>query len=179
MKKIVGLSLLFLIFYITGCATTPTKTWTSSPDAQVYENPCYQARLEPIKNDGPFFEMFRLSITNKTNNNMEIDWNKTRYVHNDRIRGGFIFKGIKPEDIKNLTIPSDIITAGQTFSKEIAPIKLLARAPIRAGAVGPNESGFSPGIIPEGENGISLVVKCGEQEIIEKISLTIQSKETQ
>ncbi len=37
-------------------------------------------------------------------------------------------------------------------------------------------SAFSRGPIPEGENGIHLVVKQNEQEIRKKITLTIQVK---
>ena len=88
-----------------------------------------------------------------------------------------MFRGIKPEDIKNLTIPSDIVPAGKTFSKEIAPAKLVAWAPYRDRSVGKNESGISPGIIPDGENGINLVVRYNGKEVREQITLTIVSKE--
>jgi len=155
----------------------PTKTWTSSPVNQTSKNQYYEAQLETLKKNNNFFEMFRLTVINKSDKNLEIDWNKTRYIYNGRTRGGFVFKGIKPEDIKNLTIPSDIVSAGKTFSKEIAPAKLVAWAPYRDRSVGKNESGISYGIIPEGENGINLVVRYNGKEVREQITLTIVSKE--
>jgi len=58
------------------------------------------------------------------------------------------------------------------------PYKLLARAPIRDRGKGINESGIQPGILPNGENGILLVVKQNGKEIIEKITLNIEEKES-
>jgi hypothetical protein len=155
----------------------PTKTWTSSPVNQTFQNQYYEAQFEPLKKNNNFFEMFRLTVINKSDKNLEIDWNKTRYLYNSHIRGGFVFRGIKPEDIKNLTIPSDIVPAGKTFSKEIAPAKLVAWSPYRDRSVGKNESGISYGIIPDGENGIYLVVRYNGREMREQITLTIVSKE--
>ena len=48
--------------------------------------------------------LFRLTLNNQTDKMLEIDWIKTRYIYNDYMRGGFVLKGIKAKDIKNLTI---------------------------------------------------------------------------
>jgi len=168
------------IKFIRGAvAPMPIKIWSSNPVSQNLENPYYEVRLEPLKGGETFYVSFRLTVTNKTDQDLEIDWNKTRYVHNGRSRGGFIFGGIDPEDIKNLTIPSDIVPPGGTLSKEISPIKLIGLAPLRERSVSKNDSGFSPGIIPEGDNGMHLVVRQNGHEVREKITLTIESKETQ
>jgi len=118
--------------------------------------------------------VFRLTVTNRTDKNLEIDWNKTRYVYNGSSRGVFVFKGIKPEDIKNLTIPSDIIPARSTLSKEISPYKLIARAPVRESG---SERGIYPGLLPKGENGIRLLVRQNGKEIAEKMTVNIVDKE--
>jgi len=178
MLKIKALSTFFLIGCLIGCAPIQTKSWTSTPVMQTAANQYYEARIEPLKKDHNFFEYLRLTITSKTDENLEIDWNKTRYILNGRNYGGFVFKGIDPEQIKNLTIPPDIVSARQTFSKEISPFKLLAGAPIRYRSVGVNESGFSPGVIPDGENGVYLVVRSNGKEVIEKITLNIISTQT-
>jgi len=155
----------------TGCAQA--KVWISSPEIQTAGNPYYEARLEPVTGKNSFFVSFHLTVTNKSDNNLKINWNKTRYIQNNRRLGGFVFKSIKPEDIKNLTIPPDIIPAGDTFSKIISPYKLLARAPIRDSSKGKAESNIMPGIMPNGKNGILLVVKQNGKEVVEQMSVSI------
>jgi hypothetical protein len=176
MTKNVGLSIFVLLFVFTGCASTPAKSWTSTPAIQNLENQYYEAQMEPLKRDHKFYVVFRLTVTNKTDKSLEIDWNKTRYSHNGRNGGGFVFKGIDPEKVKNFTIPPDVVSAGATFSKEIMPYKLLARAPIRDQTVGAEESSISPGILPAGKNGIYLVVRQNGKEVRTKIEVNIESK---
>jgi hypothetical protein len=166
-----------LLFVLSGCTPMPMKTWTSSPVNQTAQNPYYEVQFEPLKQNNNFFEIFRITVENKTDNNLEIDWNKTRYIFNGRARGVFVFKGINPEDIKNLTIPADTVPPGTKFSKEISPAKLVAFAPIRDRTDSAAKSGFSPGVIPEGENGIYLVIRTFEQEMRDNITLNIESKE--
>ena len=157
----------------TGTGCVQSEVWVSSPVVQATGNQYYEAELEPLTNGHKFFVSFRLTVTNKTGKNVEIDWNKTKYVHNGRTRGGFVFKGIKPEDIKNSTIPADTILGGHTFSRVISPYKLIARAPLRESTVRATESSIYPGILPTGENGIVLVVRLNGKEVVEKITLTI------
>ncbi len=175
-KKIVLPHIILFLSFLTACASKP-EIWTSKPLIQTLGNQHYEAKIEALKRDKKgehnFFVMFRLTVKNQTRKLLKIDWNKTRYIYNGRSRGGFVFKGINAENIKNLTIPYDVISAGDTFSKEIAPVKLITWAPIRDRSVGKDESGFSPGVIPEGENGINLIVRQNGQEIREKITLNI------
>jgi hypothetical protein len=179
-KKIAGFSMIFLLLLLTGCAPK-TAIWTSSPSVKTFSNQYYEATLEALKKDRKgeydFFVLFRLTVNNQTNKMLEIDWNKSRYIYNDYTRGGLVFKGIKAEDIKNLTIPFDVVSPGHTFSKEIAPVKLVTWARLKDRSIGKDDSGFSPGIIPEGENGIILVVRQNGREIREKITVNIATKE--
>ena len=161
----------------TACA--PAKVWISTPEIQTAGNPYYEARLEPVTGKYSFFASFHLTVTNKSDNDLKINWNKTRYVYNGRRYGIFVFKGIKPEDIKDLTIPPDIIPAGDTFSKVISPYKLLARAPIRDSSKSLDESGIIPGIIPNGKNGIFLVVRQNGKEVVEQMSVSIVESKIQ
>lgn len=174
MGKKVALSIIFVLFVFTGCVTS--TVWRSTPRVQNAENEYYEAQLEPLTNDHKFFVSFRLTVTNKTPKNMKIDWNKTIYIHNGRTRGGFVFKGIKPEDIKDSTIPADTILGEHTFSKVISPYKLIAWAPLRESSVGGTESSIYPGILPAGENGMVLVVRLNGKEVVEKITLRIVSE---
>jgi len=176
MKKNVGLSIFILFFVFTGCASAPKKSWTSTPAKQTLENQYYEAQIEPLKRDHKFYVAFRLTVKNKTDKSLEIDWNKTRYIYNGRNGGVFVFKGVDPESVKNLTILPDVVSVGTTFSKEIMPYKLLAHAPIRDQTVGAEESSISPGIIPAGKNGIYLVIRQSGQEVRTKIEVNIENK---
>lgn len=169
--RIVVVTIGLTLITISGCA--PAKVWISNPEIQTAGNAYYEARLEPVTGKYGFFVSFHLTVNNKSNNELKINWNKTRYTQNNSRFGVFVFKGIKPEDIRNFTIPPDIIPAGDTFSKVISPYKLLARAPIRASSKIKAESSIMPGIIPNGKNGILLVVSQNGKEVVEQISVSI------
>jgi hypothetical protein len=175
-KKIV---LFFMVGYLltvgTGCA--PTLVAGSTPQIQAADNSYYTVRFEPLKDGNNFFSWFRLEITNKTGKDLEIDWNKTRYLYNGRNGGIFVFMGIRPEDIKNSTIPPDIIPAGQSLSKKISPYRLLARAPLTRNDKNAGE--ISSGPIPNGENGIVLYVRQNGNTIQEKLTVKITEKAVQ
>jgi len=145
--------------------------WTSKPEFQTIGNTYYEAKIAPLRNGHNFFVTFRIDVANKTDKDLKIDWNKTRYIHNGRMRGVFVFKGINPKDIKNLTIPADIVPAGTKFSKVVAPYTLLALSPLRSREA---EAGISPGILPAGENGARLVVSQNGKEIVETVTVIIR-----
>lgn len=168
-------SVLVLLIVLTACAPTKKiKNWVSSPSVQKGGNKSFEARFEPLKGDKKFFVSFRLSVRNKTDKGLKIDWNKTRYIYKGQPHGGFVFYGINPADIKN-SIPPDLIAPGQLFSKEIFPANLVAFTPIREEVLNKKGRGIYPGPIPAGENGISLVILQGEQEIVDKIVLKIRA----
>ncbi len=168
-------SVLVLLIVLTACAPTKKiKNWVSSPSVQKGGNKSFEARFEPLKGDKKFFVSFRLSVMNKTDKNLKIDWNKTRYIYKGQPHGGFVFYGIDPATIKD-SIPPDLIAPGKLFSKEIFPANLVAFTPIREEVLNKKGRGIYPGPIPAGENGISLVILQGEQEIVDKIVLKIRA----
>jgi hypothetical protein len=175
MRKDIMVGMIVLMMIVLGCI--PTKIWTSHPEIQSSGNAYYDIQFEPLKKDNNFFEFFLLTVSNKSDKDLEIDWNRTRYIYNGKLYGGFAFEGIRPEDIKNSTIPSTVIFKGSRFSKEIAPIKLIAFVPLIDKRLGPDHSGISPGPLPAGENGIFLVVRQNGKEVREKIALNIVSEE--
>jgi len=168
-------SIVFLLILLTACAPTKKiKNWISSPSVQKGGNKSFGVRFEPLKGDKKFFVSFRLSVMNKTNKSLKIDWNKTRYIYKGQPYGGFVFYGIDPATIKD-SIPPDFIEPGKLFSKEIFPTNLVAFTPIREVVLDKKGQGIYPGPIPAGESGISLVILQGEQEIVEKIVLNIRA----
>jgi len=163
----------FTLTIATGCA--PTFISISTPEIQIIENSHYTAQFEPLAEGKNYFDGFRLKVMNKTGKDLEIDWNKTRYLYNGRDIGVFVFKGIKPENIKSLTIPSDIIPAGQSFTKDITPLKLLAREPVTG--KGAKAGKITSGPIPTGESGIFLFIRQNGNTIKEKMTVKITEKE--
>ena len=174
MAKRAVLFIILLLLMLTGCAQK--KIWTSRPGVQTADSQYCKIQFKPLKENNTFFVWFRLTVTNETGRGIEIDWNKTRYIYNGRNMGVFVFEGINPEDVKNLTIPPEIVPGGQTFSRDIAPFKLVAWAPIRDRSVAIGKSRITPGLIPAGENGIYLVIRQDGQEVREKIEVNIENE---
>ena len=143
MIKQIALSAFILLCILEGCTTT--QVWTSTPQVSELGSSYYKAQLETLKKEHPFYVLFRLEVTNKTKQDLRIDWNKTRYLLNGRSHGGFVFDGMDPENIRKLTLPDDIVPAGETFSKEIAPYRMLARAPLRTKDRSEGEKAIKPG----------------------------------
>lgn len=159
-----------------GCA--PVMVSVSDPAIQTASNLYYEAQLEPLKQGIRSFVVFRLTVANKTETELQIDWNKTRYLFNGKPHGLYVFRGIEPEAIKYRTIAPDIISPRDTFTRIIAPQELLAYAPFREQhTLSPDESAISGGPIPAGENGILLVVKKSGEEITGKLVVRISDVE--
>jgi hypothetical protein len=175
MKRRLRILVSVLFFLSIGaCAGKPVvvEQW-ADPSGQVIEKASYRIVFEPLKKGGKSFRTFSLTLENKTAAEIEIDWNQTRYVHNQNIRGGFVFAGIEPEDTKAGTIPADKVAGGETFQRELAPQRLLAFATMRDKSVAPGQSGINAGPVPEGRNGIALVLRIDGRQIRENLAVNI------
>ena len=166
--------LIFISFMtiLTSCA--PTRIWTSQPEYQTIENDYYTATFEPLQHDKNFFDTFRLVVTNKTDKKLEIDWNKTQYMLHGGFHERFVFEGVTTENVHNL--PSDTVPAGSTLTKEISPLNLVGWKPLSARDMG--GPSFTSGPLPEGINGIYLIVRQNGKEVGQKITLRISIKLT-
>ena len=158
MKKCsVALGLLATMIILNSCSSA--KIWTSTPLIQSTSNQYFATQFEPIRVEGEFINGFRLTVTNKSSQNLTVDWNATLYLFNNKNNGRFVFEGIDGKNVNNP--PSDNIAAGNTLRKDIFPLKLIAW---RQGPGFANLPAFSPGPVPAGQNGILLVVsRNGEQ----------------
>jgi len=164
----------YLIGAMSGCATV--KIWSSSPSTQLVTNNAFEASLEPLLKEGQkFYDRFQFRFKNKTDGQLIIDWQNSRYLQDGRKNGPFIFKGIKAEDIENL--PSDTVAPGAELSKEIAPLRLVGLDKLSSRSIQPGEKSINAGVIPAGEHGLLLVIKQGEKKIPVKIQLKISVKE--
>ena len=174
MRKRAVIRVVCVMLFLIGCASV--RVWTSSPSIQKVGNDFFDAEFTPQRQeDQNYFSTFRLTITNKTDKDMQIDWVKTRYVYKGQARGGFGFEGINEKNINNP--PPDTVSPGQTFSKAIWPVTLIGYRRITE-ITKPGDPVFSLGVLPEGENGILLIVNQAGKEIREKITLNLAVTQT-
>ncbi len=171
MKKSIGLCLVFSIFFLAGCGCH--RSWFSKPAIQTSDNGYYAIQLEPIKDERRCFASFRLTVSNKTMENLEIDWNKTLYLQNGRTKGRFSFSSLNSKNIDNP--PPDVIRPGTSLSKKIWPIRLNGQVSSENHNVSFDQKAAVRGHIPEGENGIYLVARQNAVEVQEKITVKITS----
>jgi len=173
-RQILIAALLLATLYTPAC--TKNKIWQSVPVQQTISSRSYDVDFEPLKKDTDFFNWFRLTVKNKTASDMEIDWNQTRYIHNGKGAGPFVFAGIVPASVKTATIPGAVIPAGQSFSREIVPFRLIAFTPLREQSIDPEDHNIVAGLIPEGENGIFLVIRQDGKHARIRLSVTIETR---
>lgn len=166
-------SVVLLLLFLAACV--PAKTWISSPSTQQVKNADFSARLTPLKRDKKHFVSFRLFIDNKTDQNLKIDWNQTRYLCNGKSYGKVVFPNIDPASI-NKSIPPDVIPARGTFDREVFPLKLVAFAPMREEILDKKGQGLYPGPLPEGKNSINLMVQKGDRLMRQRITVDIKQE---
>lgn len=126
-------------------------------------NDRFVARLIPTCNGG--CNAFTLTIENKSNKDMEVDWNKTLYIAQGSTSGGFMFEGIVYAQ-RNAPKPPDIVFKKATFRKTIYPTNLVAFSSGRYG-------GWRHEEMPQGLNGVYLTVRIGSEEINEKLTTNL------
>lgn len=112
-----------MIVSLSGCFSKTRPQWKSEPDMATVENEQYIVRLIP--NFRWAADAFILSIVNKTDKNIEINWGKTLFISGGQTSGGFMFEGVSYRD-RNNPNPADIIFGNSTFTKTIYPITLSA-----------------------------------------------------
>lgn len=177
MKKHVAILILVLLFVLPGCAQV--RVYSSSPSIQGVSNEVFDAEFEPQLAEGRhYFNAFRLVITNKTDKNLDLDWSKTYYLLNGRRNGQFGWKEMTFDELENIkSQPTVTIKPGNTLSTVVFPLKLIAyHEDIRGSSVKPTarpEERFYPGVIPEGESGISLYLKQDGRTLQERITFNI------
>ena len=177
MRKLITATLILGTLCLPAC--NRKQIWTSTPASQAVSARSYKVGLEPLKKNAPFFNWFRLTVTNTSDRDMEIDWNRTRYFHNGRDAGGVFFEGIEPDAIKNATVPGALIRPGETFTRDIAPVKLVAFAPLREQSIDTKNRNISAGMIPPGENGLLLVIRQDAKLARAQILVRIENRDAE
>lgn len=106
------------------------------------------------------YRRYRFEFTNKSSRDLVVSWEKSFYLQNGKRYGRFGSEGLTFEQLRGLQEEPDITTApGHTETSILFPLKLLGwkEEGVRMKATTP-EAGFTNGVIPAGENGISLAV---------------------
>jgi hypothetical protein len=164
----------FVLLAMVGCA--PQKVSVSMPAAQGVVRDSYEIQLEPVKKGGASFTFFLLTLVNKSEGDIQIDWHQSAYLYNGKKYGMLVSSDSVPGQVKDPDKRYEVIGARQTYSKEIAPMKLIAYATAREHTAmdGPV---FSAGPIPVGKSGILLVFKQGQTGFTERLTVDIVEKD--
>jgi hypothetical protein len=167
-----GMILISLV--VAGCAKE--QIYQSSPSMQTVSTTHYEVKLEPLRAEGyNYYNQFRYEFTNKTNGDLVIDWSETYYLQNGKRYGNFGWEGLTFEELRDLKEEPDItVGAGQTQSALLFPAKLIGwrEEGVRMKATTP-EAGFTLGVIPAGQNGMSIAVLQGGKVLRKNILVTI------
>ena len=165
---------IFISLVMAGCAKE--QIYQSNPSMQTVSTQHYDVKLEPLRAEGfNYYNQFRYSFTNKTNGDLVIDWSETYYLQNGKRYGHFGWVGLTFEELRGIKEEPDItIGPGQTDSAVLFPLKLIGwrEEGVRMKATTP-EAGFTNGIIPAGENGMSIAVMQDGKVLRKRVLVTI------
>jgi len=115
-----------------------------------------------------FCRDFTLSITNKTNSNIVINWNKTYYVRSNQTQGGFMYGGIQYVS-RNNPRQNDVIFPNGSYTQKIFPNNLVDYSSASG-------SGWYHKSIPLGVNGIYLTLIINGKEVEYKLNSELKEK---
>lgn len=157
------------VLALTGCAQMlglpPPQQWTSEPPMVTVDKELYTVTVAPGCRDFGC-KAFALTLMNKTDKNLEIDWNKTLFITRGQTSGGFMFEGVVYKDRQNPK-PPDIVFPGSTLGKVLWPNNLVNFSGGRYGTGWEHQS-MSPG-----ETGVYLTVVVDGKEMNEKLTTTL------
>jgi hypothetical protein len=167
-----GLVLFSLI--AVGCAGS--QIYSSNPPMQTLSTSMFEVKIEPLRAEGyNYFNRFRFEFANTSDKDIIIIWSKSYYLQNGKRYGRFGWEGLTFEQLRGLQEEPDIATApGRTERLVIFPLQLIGwkEEGVRMKAATP-EAGFTNGVIPAGENGISLAVLDNGKLVRENIVVRI------
>lgn len=173
---------LFALILLSSCTTImPTYVWNFDPIQQKVSNEYFDAEIFPIIDDQKFswqergYNSFRLSLTNKSDKDIEVDWNKTLFISQGQTSGGFMFEGVV-YSTRNNPKPPDVVFAHSSMSKIIYPNALVFYSSNVGSLTGINYGGWNHAYMGSGENGIYLSVIVEGKEIKEKLTVNLSKK---
>lgn len=172
----IAISTLILGMGFWSCSSlhqSPTAGWIAQPEYREVDAPQFTARIAPQKGEYAYFTFFVLTLSNKSDADLMVDWNASRYLYKGYPQGVFVFEGIDPAAVKTATVPLEKVAPGTIFSRKVMPMRLIAWAPLKERTA----SGRSilPGMLPVGENGILLSIQHADGQEVLPLSVTIST----
>jgi hypothetical protein len=159
---------------MAGCAGE--QIYRSEPAVQTVSTTHYEVKLEPLRAEGyNYYNQFRAEFTNKTDGDLVVDWSETYYLQNGKRYGNFGWDGMTFEELRDIKDEPDItVGAGETRSNVLFPTKLIGwrEEGVRMKATTP-EAGFTLGVIPAGEHGMSIAVLQDGKVLRKRVLVTI------
>jgi hypothetical protein len=149
--------------FTTGCASPPE--WKIDPDIATVDNELLTASIQPICHGWAGCDSFLLRIVNKTDKDIEVNWNKTLYIRNGQTSGGFMFEGVMYAD-RNNNKPPDVVFKQSSFTKVILPSNLVTLDTGKGG-------GWRNIAMSNGSHGLYLTVVVSGKEISQRVELSI------
>ena len=165
-----------MVLVAAGCAGKPV-IWRAAPSTVSASAADADIVMEPLRQDNPFYTAFRLMITNTGSTDVAVDWNRSGYLINDRAGGRLWFKGVTAQAIREKSVPADTVAPGDTVSRVVAPLQLVAITPLKQSTR--QESSFSAGQLPAGKNSIRLTLIRSQTDYPVILSVTITTDDTQ
>ncbi len=160
---------LFLMLILLGSCVQYRHVAT--PRSKFPANPYFTAEIKPVCKTY-FCYSFILTVENKSNTELEIDWNRSYYIDRGASADGIMFKNLAFVD-RHSPLPSDLIFAKSKLSKEIFP-KILS------GYKSSQYSGrWTHERIPNGENGIYLTVYVAGKTYRHKVTVLMDRVKTE
>jgi hypothetical protein len=170
-QALLSVIVLCLAYALLGCAGV--EVYSSNPRVQIISNEYFNAELEPqLKPGQTFFATFRFVLTNRTNKELQIDWENSYYFLNGRRNGRFLWEGVTWDGLKEIRDePLIPVAPGGTIISVIFPKKLVGRS----SAMTRGTVQYTQGPLPEGENGILLFVRQNGKVVREKMVVSIKT----
>ena len=171
MKKIFST---LIILTLVGCAPIPSTTKYTEKHAYLEKSDVNIGlivncrKLELIGHVDTYCDNLTLVVQNKTNQNIEINWDKTFFISNNQTNGGFMFGGIS-YIARNARKPNDIVFSKHNFQKIIYPNNLVEYSSVVS-------SGWVHRDLPIGEIGIYLTLIIDRKEVEYKLTNQLKVK---
>lgn len=168
-KKILYIIFTIFLLNLTGCAGGKIFRFTDKP-ASISTNDV--AIIFDVNCEMPYIvsycQNFSLGISNKTNKNILINWNKSYYIRNNQTQGGFMYSGIQYL-LRNTPRQNDIIFPNGSYTKILYPSNLVEYSSYAS-------SGWIHNQLQLGNHGIYLTLIINDKEVEYKLNTELKEK---
>ena len=177
--RFISFTVVLIALAAAGCSGVPSAyrgTWHADPQWLEVDNAICKVRITPQKGGKAYFAFFLLSLENKSDAELTVDWNESRYLYGGKAQGMLVFEGVDPKAVKNGTVPLETVAPGSRLTRELMPARLIAWTPIRDNTA--NARAITPGMLPAGENGVRLSLRQANARVTIPLSvlLTLEAK---